>query len=107
MKWKCNQCDHTFEAAPGQGRSSFFSFESPVCPECGSDDTEELEACDLCGTEWQTHRLESYGKIYICPGCKAMFRRAADEAVNNISQYARGRRSTKEIRDAFAEFLEE
>lgn len=107
MKWKCNQCGKEFTAHLGQGHKDFFSFENPVCPECGSDDTEELVACDLCGTEWQNHRLESYGKLYICPGCKAMFKRAADEAVNQIWQYARGRKHTEEIRSAFAEFLEE
>lgn len=105
MKYKCNKCDHEFDSV--KGRDGYFDMTPPPCPECGSDDTEELVACDLCGTEWANHRLELYGKLYICPGCRAMFKRAADEAVNHVWQYARGRKHAEEIRQAFSDFLEE
>lgn len=105
MKWKCNSCDHVFEAPPG--KNGWFDFGAPRCPKCEGEDVDQLEACDLCGTEWPTERLTSYGKLYICPGCKAVFNRAADDAVTQIRQYSRGRRTTKEIRDAFADYMDE
>ena len=105
MKWKCNNCNHRFEAPPG--KTGWFDFGSPLCLKCGSEDVEQVEECELCGTEWESHRLESFGGLRICPGCKAVFNRAADDAVEQIRSYSRGKRTTKEIRTAFADFMDE
>lgn len=107
MKWKCNKCETQFDAAPGEGRGGFFSFEPPFCPKCGSEDVDQLLTCDICDTHWPTDRLESYGKLYICPGCKAVFKVASTEAINQIRSYGRGRRSITEIRQALADYLDE
>lgn len=107
MKWACNKCEHEFDAAPGEGRGGFFSFESPYCPKCGSDDVDQLAECDLCGTYWRTDRLQGYGKMFVCPGCKAVFHVAMTSAINQVKSYSRGRRTAKEIRQALADYLDE
>lgn len=67
--FKCLDCGHVFETPdefrenhgdPGKGYESF-----GVCPECSSDDYEEVEQCSECG-EWF-----SPDELYSCGCCES------------------------------------
>lgn len=68
--YKCLDCGHVFETPdefrenhgdPGKGYESF-----GVCPECGSDDYEEVKQCSECGEWFSTDELYSCG---CCEDC--------------------------------------
>lgn len=83
--YKCNNCEAKFEF-PDERQICFEEYygvshlmdgrtyiNTYMCPECGDDDMEELEQCNLCG-EWfnelhDTTEMINGGCGYVCEQC--------------------------------------
>lgn len=83
----CNNCKDEFEE-PARERTTFedfygvshlfntsHDFDLLKCPNCGSDDIEEMATCDICGEYCldndlvDTEELIGGGVGYCCPQC--------------------------------------
>lgn len=79
--YRCEDCGAVFDAA---AKHTWYSEESgdycdSCCPECGSEEIEQVEACPACGEP-----MEKWDKL--CPACAAAAREMLAAFVRDLSQ---------------------
>lgn len=90
--FRCNSCGYEGDVTRDPNNGAVF------CPECRSDDIEELVRCLRC---------ETWGDNYLCEDCKREIDEAISGAISNIRLAPNKTLGYLEARDLLIERVEE
>ncbi len=65
----CLHCGHEFEEIAAKNYDSSTGTWEEYCPNCGSEDFEEAEVCEMCGEAFAKGEL----KGHVCDKCRAKY----------------------------------
>lgn len=93
MRFFCNDCEAEFfepkvayeHRSELNGMGGITSEGFTVCPECGSDDIEEMSTCDLCKEE--KPKLIWVGDKEVCKDCREWVLEKVDETRDRIGEH--------------------